>query len=90
MNNTYDQEVFTQRAVQRIHEHAAAAQIQRDTPGDAPVEPMFLYLAYHNVHDACTKEKALNAPLETVEMYETTKLDTWKLQGMGRVHTGAG
>ena len=60
--------------------------IVQDAAGDAPVEPLFLYLAYHNVHDACTKEKALNAPLETVEMYGTTKLDTWKLQGISYDH----
>jgi hypothetical protein len=37
----------------------------------------------HNVHDACQKDRftsGLGAPLETVEMYPTTILDTWKVQ----------
>jgi hypothetical protein len=38
---------------------------------------------YHNVHDACQSDRyvaGLNAPLETVELYPTTVLDTWKVQ----------
>jgi hypothetical protein len=90
LNNTYDQVVFTQRAVQYIHAQAKLS------------APLFLYLAYHNVHDACQTDRfkagacvclfatqaivtnrpaaGLNAPLETVERYATTTLDTWKVQ----------
>jgi arylsulfatase I/J len=72
VNGTYDQVVFTQRAVKHIHDVAGTG------------DPLFLFLAYHNVHDACTADRytaGLNAPLETVLMYPTTKLDTFKLQG---------
>ena len=71
VNGTYDQVVFTQRAVKHIHDIAGTG------------DPLFLFLAYHNVHDACTKDRftaGLNAPLVTVMLYPTTKLDTWKVQ----------
>lgn len=46
---------------------------------------MYLFVAYHNVHDTCQGGGAdrlgLNAPMDTVERYSTTKLDTWKVQG---------
>ena len=69
-NNTYDAHIFTNRAVQVIQEHNTS-------------EPLYLYVAYHNVHDACQADRfllGLNAPLETVERYPTTMLDTWKTQ----------
>ncbi len=71
-NDTYDQDIFTQRAVDIIEKH------------DGDKEPLYLYVAYHNVHDACQANRfllGLQAPLETVELYKTTKLDTWKVQG---------
>ena len=71
VNGTYDQVVFTQEAVRHILNHSVVQ------------KPLYIYLAYHNVHDACTKDRAtsgLNAPKETVDLYATTKLDTWKLQ----------
>lgn len=99
LNNTYDQVVFTSRAVRHIKAHAAAvaaaaAARMASTPGgqgstEADAEAtsqdstLFLYLAYHNVHDACQQDRftsGLNAPLETVELYPTTILDTWKVQ----------
>lgn len=82
LNNTYDQVVFTQRAVQHIQGHAQLQQAQ--ARAGEQLSPLFIYLAYHNVHDACLKDRykaGLNAPLETVERYATTKLDTWKVQG---------
>jgi arylsulfatase A-like enzyme len=71
LNNTYDQEVFTRRAVEIIAAHDAAS------------APLYLYLAYHNVHDACEKDRfarGLAAPMATVNCYSTTELDTWKVQ----------
>ena len=59
VNNTYDQEVFTQRAVELISAHGATG------------PPMFMFLAYHNVHDTCQDPSVdnmrLNAPMGTVE-----------------------
>ena len=69
-NNTYDAHLFTNRAVDIIQQHNLS-------------ESLYLYVAYHNVHDACQTNRkllGLNAPLETVERYPTTKLDTWKVQ----------
>ena len=79
LNGTYDQEVFTQRAVALIDGHTRTT-----TATDAAATPFFLYLAYHNVHDTCqgggTDRLGLNAPAATVARYGTTKLDTWKVQ----------
>ena len=73
LNNTYDQQVFTSRAVEIIEQH----------PRDGT--PLFLYLAYHNVHDTCQgggeQRLGLNAPMNTVRQYARTKLDIWKVQG---------
>lgn len=73
LNGTYDQEVFTSRAVSLVEAYR---------PNDPP---LFVYLAYHNVHDTCASDKAypgrLNAPADTVARYATTKLDVWKVQG---------
>lgn len=73
LNGTYDQVAFTQRAVHHIYDHAA----------NFSTMSLYIYLAYHNVHDACQNDRfkaGLNAPLETVELYPTTILDTWKVQ----------
>ncbi len=45
--------------------------------------PLYLYLAFHNVHDSCNVDGngVLNAPKASVELYSTTELDTWKVQG---------
>ena len=73
LNNTYDQQVFTSRAVEIIEKH----------PRDGT--PLFIYLAYHNVHDTCQgggeKRLGLNAPMDTVRRYARTELDIWKVQG---------
>ena len=71
VNGTYDQIVFTQRAVAHIHDVAGSG------------DPLFLVVAYHNVHDACIADRfsgGLNAPMETVDLYKTTVRDTWKVQ----------
>eukprot|EP00041_Stephanoeca_diplocostata_P016573 m.326588 g.326588 ORF g.326588 m.326588 type:complete len:648 (+) comp20409_c0_seq2:213-2156(+) len=78
VNNTYDQVLFTERAVHHINAFAA----NQNTDGAA--SGLYIYLAYHNVHDTCSKnrEKAgLGAPRDTVERYATTTQDTWKVQG---------
>ena len=70
LNGTYDQVAFSQRAVEIIHEHDKSS-------------PLYIYLAYHNVHDACIADRfsgGLNAPMETVDLYKTTVRDTWKVQ----------
>jgi|EP01043_Picozoa_sp_COSAG02_P001677 hypothetical protein len=70
LNGTYDQVVFSQRAVDIIHDHDKSS-------------PLYIYLAYHNVHDACISDRfsgGLNAPMETVDLYKTTVRDTWKVQ----------
>ena len=75
-NNTYDQVIFTQRAVSRIKTHAAEHAEDTDVP-------LFMFVAYHNVHDACQEDRytsGLNAPKETVDLYPTTVADTFKLQ----------
>jgi hypothetical protein len=53
-----DAKVFTDRAIQIINSHNAS-------------EPLYMYIAYHNPHDACTADRfknGLNAPLATVNM----------------------
>ena len=58
VNGTYDQEVFTQRAVDIIQQHNHS-------------ENLYLYVAYHNVHDACQADRfalGLHAPKETVDV----------------------
>ena len=54
-----DQVVFSQRAVELIHAH------------DQKSGPFYCYLAYHNVHDACTADRfagGLDAPMGTVDL----------------------
>lgn len=71
LNGTYDRDAFTNRAIDIINNHDAS-------------KPLYLYLAFHNVHDSCTKDRltsgGLNAPKKSVDLYETTLLDTWKVQ----------
>jgi hypothetical protein len=58
VNGTYDQEVFTQRAVDIITQHNHS-------------EKLYIYVAYHNVHDACQADRfalGLNAPKATVDV----------------------
>eukprot|EP00051_Salpingoeca_urceolata_P031212 m.10785 g.10785 ORF g.10785 m.10785 type:complete len:536 (-) comp3858_c0_seq1:56-1663(-) len=70
LNGTYDRVVFTDQAVDAINKHD-------------PSQGLYLYVAFHNVHDACTADRfadGLNAPKASVDLYETTILDTWKVQ----------
>lgn len=77
LNGTYNEELFTQEAVRLIHGHADAlrgGQLRAGTP-------LYMYLAYHNVHGAVNDDAPQQAPRAVVEMYNTTKLDTYKVQG---------
>eukprot|EP00052_Salpingoeca_macrocollata_P019248 m.159470 g.159470 ORF g.159470 m.159470 type:complete len:537 (+) comp20908_c0_seq1:1127-2737(+) len=71
VNGTYDRQVFQDFATQRIAAHD-------------PSQPLYLYVAWHNVHDACPADRyvnGLNAPCPTMfQHYNTTQLDTWKVQ----------
>ena len=72
VNDTYDRIVFQERAIDVIEAHD-------------PSEPLYLHVAWHNVHDACTKDRTtgslvLQAPTETVSLYGTTREDPWKVQ----------
>jgi hypothetical protein len=50
LNNSYDQAVFTHRAVSLIQAHAADGSAG-PTAAAPTTQPFFLFLAYHNVHD---------------------------------------
>ena len=69
-NGTYNQELLTARAEAIIAAHDASA-------------PLYMYLAYQNVHEGCARPDKLGmqAPLASVALYNTTKLDTYKLMG---------
>jgi arylsulfatase A-like enzyme len=72
VNDTYDRIVFQNRAIEVIEAHD-------------PSEPLYLHVAWHNVHDSCTADRTdgalvLQAPKETVDMYGSTKEDRWKVQ----------
>ena len=46
--------------------------------------PFYMYLAFMAVHDGCGSESGglgKQAPLETVELYNRTVLDTYKVAG---------
>lgn len=75
VNNTYDQVLFTERAVHHINAFAAKQQRLQslDEAADASPSGLYIYLAYHNVHDTCSKnreEAGLGAPQETVGQRE--------------------
>eukprot|EP01047_Picozoa_sp_COSAG01_P075547 COSAG01_NODE_12979_length_1654_cov_1.932476_2_plen_189_part_00 len=80
-NGTYNAHVFTTEAIRLI-----------EANGDAGGMPMYLYLAYQNVHLACGsaphiasvqsgKKHGLQAPCGTMELYPHQPSDTVKLQG---------
>ena len=79
LNGTYNAHIFTDEAIRLI------------TSTPAPT-PLYIYLAYQNVHLACGKAPStvavesgkshgLQAPCGTVDLYSHTKLDIAKLQG---------
>ena len=69
-NGTYNAELLTARAEAIISAHD-------------PSRPLYLYLAYQNVHEGCARPDKLGmqAPLAAVAAYNTTELDTYKLMG---------
>ena len=76
-NGTYNEEMFTGEAERLIAKHAAGLR-----SGEiAAAAGFYLYLAYHNVHGATNDNAAQQAPQATVDLYNTTKLDTYKVAG---------
>jgi hypothetical protein len=69
-NGTYNQKLFTDEAVRLIREAS-----KNDVP-------LYLYLAYHNVHGATNNAPnfSLQAPAATVALYNRTELDTYKVR----------
>ena len=83
LNGTYNAHIFTSEAIRHIENTAAQPQETR--------QPLFLYLAYQNVHLACGhgpdkvavetgKKYGLQAPCATVDLYPHLEKDIWKLQ----------
>ena len=70
-NGTYNRNLLSGRAAGIIGAHDAAA------------APLFMYLAFQDAHEGCARPDKLGvqAPLATVELYNTTELDTYKIQG---------
>lgn len=84
LNGTYNAHIFTAEAIRHIERTAAQPASAR--------QPLFVYLAYQNVHLACGKEPAnvavasakahgLQAPCGTVDLYAHLDQDEWKVQG---------
>ena len=69
-NGTYNRELLTARATSVIAAHN-------------PTQPLYYYLAWHDIHEACARPDALGlqAPLATVELYNTTVQDAYKVHG---------
>ena len=69
-NGTYNRNLLSGRAADIIRAHDAAS-------------PLFMYLAFQDVHEGCARPDKLGvqAPLATVELYNTTELDTYKIHG---------
>jgi hypothetical protein len=69
-NGTYNRNLLSDRASQIIREHDVSAN-------------MYMYLAFQNAHEGCANNYNLGmqAPLATVNLYNTTILDTYKLMG---------
>eukprot|EP01052_Picozoa_sp_SAG31_P016300 SAG31_NODE_1074_length_10052_cov_88.255400_6_plen_181_part_00 len=76
-NGTYNEELFTQEAVRLISLHSSGL---RDGTIEANTA-LYMYLAYHNVHSATNDDAPQQAPRATVELYNTTILDTYKVAG---------
>jgi arylsulfatase A-like enzyme len=69
-NGTYNRNLLSGRAASIVAAHDASA-------------PLFMYLAFQNAHEGCARPDKLGmqAPLSSVELYNTTILDTYKLMG---------
>lgn len=71
INGTYNRDMLSARAASIIAAHN-------------PSEPLYLYLAFQDVHEGCSRpdELGMQAPLAYVDpLYNTTKLDTYKVRG---------
>lgn len=66
-NNTYNQDLFTERALEIIENHDVS-------------QPLYIYLAYMNVHAGCSETLGVQAPLSSVAQYAYTELDTYKVR----------
>jgi arylsulfatase A-like enzyme len=69
INGTYNRNLLSARARSIVEAHDAAT-------------PLFMYLAFQNVHEGCmptAPKLGLQAPLSKVELYNTTQLDTYKV-----------
>lgn len=60
-----------------IFRHASGLRTGRLRAGTA----FYLYLAYHNVHGATNNDAPQQAPSATVNLYNRTILDTYKVAG---------
>ena len=69
-NGTYNRNLLSGRAADIIKAHDASA-------------PLYMYLAFQDVHEGCARPDKLGvqAPLATVELYNTTVLDVYKIHG---------
>eukprot|EP01046_Picozoa_sp_COSAG06_P039142 COSAG06_NODE_4589_length_4122_cov_1.697241_3_plen_308_part_00 len=76
-NGTYNEEMFTAEAERLIAKHATGLRSGEIAAGAG----FYLYLAYHNVHGATNDLASQQAPQATVDLYNTTKLDTYKVAG---------
>jgi len=70
LNGTYNRNLLSARASSLIAAHDSAT-------------PLYMYLAFQNVHEGCARPDKLGmqAPLDTVNLYNTTVLDTYKIMG---------
>jgi len=78
----YSTHVYTQRAVEIVNSHAAAPK-----NADGTMDPLFIYLAYQNVHLACGNAKkkefhlgGIQAPCATIDRFSHVQNDTFKAQ----------
>ena len=74
LNGTYTQEMLTAEAERLILAHGAANRQDK---------PLYMYLAHFNVHGAVQTNNnfTLQAPFATVQRYNATALDTYKVAG---------
>eukprot|EP00039_Didymoeca_costata_P008601 m.114004 g.114004 ORF g.114004 m.114004 type:complete len:175 (-) comp14150_c0_seq17:1488-2012(-) len=61
LNGTYNEDIFTDAAVNIINQHSTHYKYSNDS------KPFYIYLAYHNVHGAVA-DLPVQAPCETVDM----------------------
>ena len=74
LNGTYNTGLFAQEAARLVEAHDVS-------------DPFYMYLAFMAVHDGCTgatspfKGLGKQAPLATIDLYNRTVLDTYKVAG---------